>query len=290
MFASIPLAHSTQLKESYETMKILLTKLKYTDQAWKICVDIKVLNMLQGQQSGYTKFPCLLCEWDSRDRKNHWIKCDCWPTRESRMLGQKNIINPVLVESSKILLPPLHIKLGLMKQFVKALDKQGACFKYIAEKFSKLSAEKVKEGIFVGPHIRKLINDDVFHTTMNQLEKNAWESFKEVVSKFLGNKKSSDYKNIVEEMLGNFQKLGCRMSIKVHYLHTHLEFFPAKLGHRSEKRGERFHQDIKTMETMYQEKWDCLMMVDYCWSLKRDCDQPKEPRSKAKKRKFMPSD
>ena len=54
-----------------------------------------------------------------------------------------------------------------MKQFVKALDKQGACFKYIAEKFPKLSAEKVKEGIFVGPQIRKLINDDVFHATMN---------------------------------------------------------------------------------------------------------------------------
>ena len=143
LFASIPLAHSTQLKESYKTMKILPTKLKYTDHAWKICVDIKVLNMLQGQQSGYTKFPCLLCEWDSRDRKNHWIKRD-WPTRESRTLGQKNIINPILVESSKILLPPLHIKLGLMKQFVKALDKQGACFKYIAEKFPKLSAKKSK--------------------------------------------------------------------------------------------------------------------------------------------------
>ena len=112
LFASIPLAHSIQLKESYKTMKILLTKLKYTDHAWKLCVDIKVLNMLQGQQSGYTKFPCLLCDWDSRDR----IKRD-WPTRESPTLGQKNIINPILVESSKILLPPLHIKLGLMKQF-----------------------------------------------------------------------------------------------------------------------------------------------------------------------------
>ena len=99
LFSSIPLAHSTQLKESYETMKILLTKLKYTDHAWKVCVDTKVLNMLQGQQSGYTKFPCLLCEWDSRDRKNHWIK-RVLPTRESRTLGQKNFINSILVESS----------------------------------------------------------------------------------------------------------------------------------------------------------------------------------------------
>ena len=119
---------------------------------------------------------------------------------------------------------------------------------------------------------------------MNQLEKNAWQSFKEVVSKFLGNKKSSDYKNIVEEMLGNFQKLGCRMSIKVHHLHSHLEFFPANLGHMSEEQGERFHQDIKKMETRYQGKWDCPMMADYCWSLKRDCHQPREPRRKASKK------
>ena len=77
-------------------------KLKYHDHAWKVCVDIKVLNMLQGQQSGYTKFPCLLCKWlDSRDKKNHWVKRE-WPTSVSRTLGQKNITNPALVESSKI--------------------------------------------------------------------------------------------------------------------------------------------------------------------------------------------
>ena len=173
-------------------MEILLTKLKYHDHAWKVCVNIKVLNMLQGQQSGYTKFPCLLCEWDSRDKKNHWVKRE-WPTRVSRTLGQKNITNPALVESSKVILPPLHIKLGLMKQFVKALDKQGLCFKYISEKFPHLSAEKVKGGVFIGPQIRMLINDELFITKMNDTEKNAWQSFKDVVFNFLGNKKSLNY-------------------------------------------------------------------------------------------------
>ena len=82
----------------------------------------------------------------------------------SRTLGQKNITNPALVESSKVILPSLHIKLGLMKQFVKALDKQGLCFKNISEKFPHLSAEKVKEGVFIGPQIRMLINDELFIT------------------------------------------------------------------------------------------------------------------------------
>ena len=58
-----------------------------------------------------------------------------------------------------------------MKQFVKALDKQGLCFKYISENFPHLSAEKVKEGVFIGPQIRMLINDELFITQMNDTEK-----------------------------------------------------------------------------------------------------------------------
>ena len=106
---------------------------------------------------------------------------------------------------------------------------------------------------------------------MSDVKKNAWLSFREVVSKFLENKKDPNYKSIVENLFVNFQKLGCRMSVKVPFLHSHLDYFPSKLGAMSEKQGERFHQDIKTMETRYQGRWDCSMMADYCWSLKRDC-------------------
>ena len=51
--------------------------------------------------------------------------------------------------------------------------------------------------------------------------KKALLSFTEVISKFLGNTKDSDYKAIVENMLACFEALGCRMSLKVHfYMHT----------------------------------------------------------------------
>lgn len=53
----------------------------------------------------------------------------------------------------KIILPPLHIKLGLMKQFVKALDKNGSFFAYLGVKMHQLSTEKLKAGIFDGPQI-----------------------------------------------------------------------------------------------------------------------------------------
>ena len=45
----------------------------------------------------------------------------------------------------------MHIKLGIMKQFVKALDKNGDCFKYICKTFPGLSDEKKKTGVFDGP-------------------------------------------------------------------------------------------------------------------------------------------
>ena len=69
---------------------------------------------------------------------------------------------------------------------------------------------------------------------MRDVEKNEWLSFREVVSKFLENKKNPNHRNIVENMLANFQKLGCRTSVKVHFLHFHLDFFPSNLGAMSE--------------------------------------------------------
>lgn len=233
-----------------------------------LCGDLKILGLLLGQQSGFTKYPCFLCEWDSRDRQQHWVKKD-WPQREHLTPGSKNVLHASLVDPEKILLPPLHIKLGLMKQYVKALDKNGNCFKYLCSKFPFLSEAKLKEGIFVGPQIRNLMQDEQFENTMTKREKEAWTAFKDVINKFLGNFKDPQYENIVNTMLDKFKQLGCNMSIKVHFLHSHLNYFPENLGDVSEEQGERFHQDIKDMETRYQGRWDVAMMADYCWMLKR---------------------
>lgn len=56
----------------------------------------------------------------------------------------------------------------------------------------------------------------------------------------------------------------------MHFLHSHLDYFPANLGAVSDEHGERFHQDISVMENRYQGKWSSIMLADYCWTLKRD--------------------
>ena len=60
------------------------------------------------------------------------------------------------------------------------------------------------------------------------------------------------------------------MSLKIHFLHSHLGEFPGNLGEVSDEQGERFHQDIAEMERRYQGRWDPSMLGDYCWSLLRD--------------------
>ncbi|GBN98623.1 hypothetical protein AVEN_35122-1 [Araneus ventricosus] len=92
-----------------------------------------------------------------------------------------------------------------MKQFVKALPKEGECFKYLCDQFPCLSEAKLKEGVFMGREIRKIMKDENFETKMETFERKAWESFKLVITSFLGNKKDPNYKSIVEEMIKKFQ-------------------------------------------------------------------------------------
>ena len=133
--------------------------------------------------------------------------------------------------------------------------------------FSKLSNEKLKAGIFDGPQIRKLINDKncIIYTTVSK--KCTWEEFVLVVKHFLGNRKSDGYVQHVEQLVMHWQRFGCNMSIKLHYLHSHLDRFPENLGDLSKEHGELFHQNICTMEERYQGYWYTKMMADYCWSI-----------------------
>ena len=97
------------------------------------------------------------------------------------------------MDRNKVLLPPLHIKLGLMKNFVNALHKNRAAFQLLSTVFPGLSAAKLKEGIFVGPQIREVLKDIDFEELLNLKELRAWGGFKSVCSGFLGNTRVPDY-------------------------------------------------------------------------------------------------
>ena len=47
------------------------------------------------------------------------------------------VINEPLIEAEKIILPTLHIKLGLFKQFVKTFDVDSVAFSKIVDAFPR---------------------------------------------------------------------------------------------------------------------------------------------------------
>jgi len=159
-FPSITLAHAAIMKESYEGMKVLLGK--FDEFKWKL------LRM----QLGYTKYCCFLCEWYSQDKKNHYVN-KLWPKRTSLTPGEKSVVILPLVLPEKIYLPPLHIKLGLMKNFVKSMGKTGRGLEYVRNKFPNMSKANIKEYIFIGPQNREPMQDKQFDVDLNETERNA---------------------------------------------------------------------------------------------------------------------
>ena len=120
-------------------------------------------------------------------------------------VGEANVINEPSVAREKIIIPQLRIKLGLMKQFVKTLPVTGNCFNYIYRAFPTLTIEKLKPGIFDGPHNRTLIKDPCFVHSMIGTESTAWQSFLLVTQNFFENRKTENYQELVEDMLCKFE-------------------------------------------------------------------------------------
>ena len=75
--------------------------------------------------------PCLDFNWDTpsipayfaygiADRENHYLNRE-WPHRETNVIGKFNVCNEPLIDIRHTILPPLHVKLGIVKQFVSCI-------------------------------------------------------------------------------------------------------------------------------------------------------------------------
>lgn len=77
----------------------------------------------------------------------------------------------LLLDPLKILFRYLHIKLGLKNHFVIVLNNESLAIIYLQGFFPKLSEAKVKDGVFVGPQIKKIIECKEFLTKLTRTEK-----------------------------------------------------------------------------------------------------------------------
>ena len=75
------------------------------------------------------------------------------------------------------------------------------------------------------------------------------------------------------------------MSPKIHFLHSHLDFFPPNMDDVNDEHGERFHQEIKELESRYSRKLTPNMMSDCSWFLKRETDM--QPKRKKRRQNYF---
>ena len=60
--------------------------------------------------------------------------------------------------------------------------------------------------------------------SLNKCEAATWGSFKNVVKQFQRKEKSEYSKQLVSDLLQKYRALGCNMSLKIHFLDSHLNF------------------------------------------------------------------
>lgn len=292
LLPSIPIVYATKFKENYENLKLILEKINYAEYMWPICSDLKVVGMLTGLKGGFAKNQCFLCLWEGRQRHLHYIGHK-WPSRIKNTLGMESVINAPLVGKHKIILPPLHIKLGLVRNFVRALKPDSEPFRILKVVFPRLTKDRIEagkicrsltfihsppneyssSGVFIGPQIKKMYRSALFEASLTKIEKEAWNSMKDVVENFLGNYRAPNYVELIDKMLTTFREMGVNMSLKIHFLADHLDFFPSNLGKFSDEHGERFHQDIAIIENRFKGKDLIAMMSEYMWYICRSTDQ-----------------
>ncbi|GBP12773.1 hypothetical protein EVAR_72793_1 [Eumeta japonica] len=154
------------------------------------------------------------------------------------------------------------------------MNMDGEGFQCLNSKFPRISDAKIKEGIFIGSQIRELIKDIVFKTKLNEVEERAWTAFVNVCYSFLGNKKDENYHHTIQELISAYKALKFNMPLKIHFLDSHLDFFPENLGAVSDEHGERFHQDMLYIERrkLTRETTDCQpqLIEEYILETERD--------------------
>ncbi|KAJ4430845.1 hypothetical protein ANN_19436 [Periplaneta americana] len=83
-------------------------------------------------------------------------------------------------------------------------------------------------------------------------------------------KRADNYIKVVETMLSAYLKMGYNMSLKILFLHSHLDIFLPNLGAVSGEHEERFHREISKTKRRYTGKSSSSMPADYRRFLVKD--------------------
>jgi hypothetical protein len=114
---------SVATKEAYDSMSTSLNELNYNKHCWQRCQDLT----MTGLYSDCVLLFSFHVVGQSSNSKHYTVKqCNgqpaSQPARQHSLPRTCNVKNTALLNPEIVLLPPLHIKLALLKNSVKGLD------------------------------------------------------------------------------------------------------------------------------------------------------------------------
>ena len=207
---SIPVGHSVH-NESHENVKILMEVINYDKFKWQICGDLKWLPFYLDYNKDSQNIVALFANGTAE--LGLFITQRIGLARKYLELGIMNVENQPLVEPSKILLPSMHLKLRLMKNFVKTLNQVPILTRKVPEnKWGTIERRYFHWSTNTRPYQGRILRQ-----AHSRRRKAAWDSFKFVVKGFLKNRRAQNYEELLNNLLQSYQKLGCNMSLKIHF-------------------------------------------------------------------------
>jgi len=199
-------------------MKLLLQYIYNEEYYWQLCVIANTI----GISAWLYKVLVFLCEWDSRARHEHYLKND-WSKRSTLKGGTTNVKYTLLVEASKILLP-LCILNWPNEKICKSDQSGWSSFPIHLQQVSCIKPSQAER------RYRRW--------SLNQQAIKRWRLWSHLIwngecclecisrcgTQLSWKRKSTKLYWICGTHDRFLQNVGCNMSLKIHVLHTHLNF------------------------------------------------------------------
>lgn len=121
------------------------------------------------------------------------------------------------MDPKTIICPPLHIKLGLIKQLTKTLPDGYAVARW-NQMFPSISIAKIKKGILIGPDVDKILHDREFFRLYQLTTNLHWLYSKMLLKDFL-KIEDPNYKHLVQTLIESYRINGAREMHKYENIH-----------------------------------------------------------------------
>ena len=111
---------------------------------------------------------------ETHNSRDHWLSAVNYLEHKWLICLAYNIQSHTLLRQNKIMLLPLRIKLGVMKNFVKAMNREGSGFAFCLN-FPWINMEKLKACIIDDPQMRELMKDLMFDESLSEVKLSTWQ-------------------------------------------------------------------------------------------------------------------